>query len=131
MSRYNRLRRNNTNFMKTTRSKFRKTVELTLPPGEVGPICSYSPYCSPDDSERNLKVWRKAQIRMMEDNLEGLSRDQEAELINTWILQLVRRELTVYLASAEKRLKRPLEIELGVPAAEVISVALELRTKRR
>ena len=116
--------------MKRTRGKFRKEVEVTLPPGDQGPICTYSPYCSPSDRSRNLALWRKAQIRMTEDDFENLSRDDEVKLINTWILQLVRRELTLDLEKAERKLKRPLEIDLGAHAAEVIQVALQLRSKR-
>jgi hypothetical protein len=67
---------------------------------------------------------------MTEDDFENLSRDDEVKLINTWILQLVRRELTLDLEKAERKLKRPLEIDLGAHAAEVIQVALQLRSKR-
>jgi hypothetical protein len=116
--------------MKRKQSKFHKVVKLTLAPADVGPICSYSPYCSPSDSDRDLAAWRIARLIMTEENLEDLSRDEEADLINTWVLQLVRRELTVDLQKAEQKLKRPLEIELEVPAAEIISRALELRAKR-
>jgi hypothetical protein len=111
--------------MKSTKSRFAKNVELTLPPGDVGPLCTYSPNCSPSD--RNLGVWRKAHIRMREDNLEDLTRDEETELINTWILQLLRRELTLNLAAAEAKLRRPLEIRIGARAAEVVRTALALR----
>jgi hypothetical protein len=121
---------NCTSYMKRTKSKFRKNVELTLPPGDVGPLCCYSPYCSPSQSHQKLAAWRKAMIRVTEDNLEDLSRNDEVALINTWILQLVRRELGFDLVKAEKRLRRPLEIDLGAHAAEVISVALEIRKRR-
>src|SRR5262245_22576009 len=105
--------------MKRKQSKFHKVVELTLAPAEVGPICSYSPYCSPSDWDRNLAAWRIAEISMTEENLEDLSCDDEADLINTWVLQLIRRELTVDLQKAEEQLKRPLQIQLAVPAAEI------------
>ncbi|SPE62494.1 hypothetical protein SBV1_850023 [Verrucomicrobia bacterium] len=112
------------------KTKFSKTVELTFPPGEVGPICSYSPYCSPSDRKRNLGVWRKATITMEEEDcLAKLPQNQELELINTWILQMVRRELTCDLEAAEKELGRPLEICIGACAAEIIQTALALRVQ--
>jgi hypothetical protein len=112
--------------MKTKRSKFRKRVELTLPPGDPGPICSYSPYCSPSDGDRNLAAWRKQNISLSE-NILIVTEDEEAELINTWILQLIRRELTLALVKAEKKLKRELKIDVGSQAAEIISLALKFR----
>jgi hypothetical protein len=116
--------------MKTTKSKFTKNVELALPPGDEGPVCTYPPDCSPSDSSRDLGVWRKAQFRMTERNIEGPTQDEERQLINTWILQLLRRELAHDLDAAEHKLKRRLEVDVGVLAAEVIQAALARRAPR-
>jgi hypothetical protein len=98
-----------------------KTVQITLPPGDVGPICSYPPYCSDQD----LSVWRLATISLTECPIVPENGDRE--LIQTWILQIVRRELTVHLQQAERELRRPLEITVDEETAEVISRALHLR----
>ena len=128
MFRYARLvQRLRTKHMKKTKSRFEKNVQLTLPPGDPGPVCSYSPYCSPSDRDRNLALWRQARIHMTEENMEDVTRDDESALINTWILQLVRRELTLDLARAEKKLCRRLEFNVGARAAEIISTALKFR----
>src|SRR3974377_395338 len=111
-------RGNQIDHMKRTKSTFGKTVEITLPPGDVGPICSYSPYCSPCD--RGLGVWRKATLQMTAEKYEDVSRDDEVELSNTWILQLIRRELTIDLEQAEKKLGRHLEIDIEGHAADII-----------
>jgi len=100
-----------------------KTVYITLPPGDSGPICSYSPFCSPGDQD--LAFWRQATITLVETQL--VPKNEDRELINTWILQLVRRELTVALQQAERELHRPLEIAVSDGAAEVIRRARELR----
>ena len=52
--------------------------------------------------------------------------NDERELIQSWILQLVRRELTGALQEAEKTLQ-PLTIHVDDAAAEVISLALKIK----
>ena len=101
-----------------------KTVIITLAPGDPGPVCSYSPFCSPSDLD--LAAWREATIELTETELR-VPQNEERELIERWILQLVRRELTIALEKAEKELKQPLAIHVDDTAAEVISTALKIK----
>lgn len=113
--------------MNTRTSKPLKRVLLTLPPGDPGPICSYSPLCSPSD--QNLAAWREATLEMWQTELKVPPND-ERDLIERWILQMVRRELAGVLAEAEKKVGHPLVIRVDATTAEVIGTALGIRAAR-
>jgi len=121
--------------MKTRKSKFRKSVDLMLPPGEMGPLCPYPKTCTPTTTTRkstlDLSLWRKTPFSMG-PGTEYLnpSPDEEMQFINAWILQLLRRELGMYLEAAEAENKGPLEIKIDALAAGVIARALAIRTPR-
>ena len=105
-------------------SAFQKTVILTLPPADRGPICSYSPICSP--SSRNLALWREATITMTEQALD-VPPEEERALMGKWIVQLVHRELGGYLDQAQQQENATLGIDLDSVAAGIIRTALDLR----
>lgn len=99
---------------------------LTLAPGDPGPTCSYSPYCSPT----NLTTWRKATYLMIEEELP-IPPNTEIDLVQRWIVQLIQRELTWSLPVAEKRVRHELNIEIDDATAALINTALELRAQRQ
>ncbi len=115
--------------MNTSKAKLVKIVNLILPPGDAGPICSYSPYCSPSDASRPIWKWRQATITMEETQLTGVPPNPERQWVQTWLLQLVRRELTTALEEAQKDLNYnyPLVIHVDDRAADLITKALELK----
>ncbi len=102
------------------------TKTITLAPGDVGPTCSYSPYCSP----RNLTAWRAATYTMTEVDLT-IPPNTEIDLVRKWIEQLIQRELTSALPAAEKRLRRTLELKIDQGTAELLNTALKLRVQQR
>jgi len=115
--------------MKASKAKLVKIVNLILPPGDAGPICSYSPYCSPRDGSRPMSEWRQATITMEEAPLTGVPPNPERQWVQTWLLQLVRRELTTALEEAEQDpdYNYPLVIHVDDRAADLITRALELK----
>ncbi len=96
------------------------TKTLTLAPGDPGPTCSYSPYCSP----KNLTVWREATYTMTETRVPP---NHEVLSVRKWILQLVQRELTRSLGQAERALGYRLDLKINDQAAQLINKALKLR----
>ncbi len=128
--------------MNGSENTFTKTVDIILAPGDSGPICSYSPYCSPSDSNctafeassapkqvtsRLISRWRHATITMVENPLHKVPPNEERKWVETWLLQLVRCELTHFLTEAESRAKQQLAISISDPMADLIAEALKLR----
>ncbi len=104
-----------------------KTVQLALPPGDRGPVCSYSPVCSPPSAYTAL--WHEQTITVSESPMDVSTANLERAAMERWVLQLVHRELAGVLEEAEKQLRLVLQITLDDVAAGVIRRALEIRTK--
>ncbi len=111
-----------------SRSTKVKTVMLALPPGDKGPVCSYSPICSPPSIY--LKEWHEQTIAVSESAMDVSTLNQERAAMERWVLQLVHRELAGDLEAAEAELDAVLRITLDDLAARIIKRALELRVER-
>lgn len=64
---------------------------------------------------------------MVENPLHKVPRNVEREWVESWLLQLVRCELTHFLAKAEETEKKKLSIHIDAPMADLIAEALRLR----
>ncbi len=103
-----------------------KTVLLALPPCDRGPVCSYSPTCSPTSY---TSFWREQTLVVSESPLDVSTDNLERMAMERWVLQLVHRELAGVLEQAESRTKTNLNISLDDAAANVIRTALDIRVR--
>ncbi len=105
-----------------------KTVLLALPPCDRGPVCSYSPTCSPTSY---TSFWREQTLVVSESPLDVSTDNLERMAMERWVLQLVRRELAGVLEEAERQSALTLAISLDDVAARVIRQALAIRVKQQ
>ncbi len=106
-----------------------KKAYLALPPGDKGPVCSYSPICSPPSTY--TAVWHEQTITVSESPMDVSTTNLERAAMERWVLQLVRRELAGVLEEAERQSALTLAISLDDVAARVIRQALAIRVKQQ